>query len=133
MKEKLVVATGGCQVYGWRFGSHSGVVCHVWESAAQHSGSCNNTIESTSCKGNKKTYITNPDEGVGVWAVRRDVGGGVYRAHASKWGLVGKCSCERRLEALRRGRVSCSPMTLWPHHCKAERRATWVQWARCPS
>ena len=34
--------------YGWRCGGHSGVVCHVWESATQHSGSCNNAIESSS-------------------------------------------------------------------------------------
>ena len=30
------------------------------------------------------TYVCNLDEGVGLWAVRRDVGGGVYRVHASR-------------------------------------------------
>jgi hypothetical protein len=34
----------------------------------------------------ERTYLPNhdelDDEGVGLWAVRQDVGGGVYRAHA---------------------------------------------------
>ena len=29
----------------------------------------------------------------------------MYGAHASEWGLVRQCGCERWLEALRRGRV----------------------------
>ena len=32
---------------------------------------------------NERTYIPNPDEGVGLWAVWQDVGG-VYGAHASR-------------------------------------------------
>ena len=98
--------------YGWRCGGHSGVAhhaCHVWESAAQHSGSCNSMIKSTSYEVQKeRTYVPNPDDGVGLWVVRRDVGGGVYGAHATRNQLM-----QYRIEIAYPKHSECRLLTLY--------------------
>ena len=83
-KKRLVVATGGCQIL-W---------VEMWQpqrGCVSCMGECDTALwvlqqHNRKYKSRRKegTYVCNLDEGVGLWAVRRDVGGGVYRVHASR-------------------------------------------------